>query len=80
MPKTLPYHDGELFVARMEQALDEGDIEFLEKNMPRLEKSHCGARRIFPSERTDQTGSWRRGATHCCRSSLNSRTRHMSST
>ena len=38
MPKTLPYHDGELFVARMEQALDEGDIEFLEKNMPRLER------------------------------------------
>lgn len=38
MPTKRIYRDGELFIAKMEQALDEGGIEFVEANMPRLER------------------------------------------
>ena len=37
MPKPLPYRDGELLVAKMEEARDEGNLDFVEANMPRLE-------------------------------------------
>ena len=39
MATKLPMHDGEPFIARLEQAVEEGDAEFIEANMPRLERS-----------------------------------------
>ena len=38
MPTKRIYRDGEPFIAKMEEALDTSDIEFLEKNMPGLER------------------------------------------
>ena len=32
----LPVHDGEPLIAAMERASDEGDVDFIEANMPRL--------------------------------------------
>lgn len=33
----LPQHDGEAFIAKMEEGIDEGNTDFLEANMERLE-------------------------------------------
>ena len=33
----LPYLDGTPFITRMEQAIEAGDADFVEANMPRLE-------------------------------------------
>ena len=32
-----PYKDGEPFIAKLEEAVIEGDADFIEANMPRLE-------------------------------------------
>ena len=37
MPTKPTYLDGAPFIARMEQAIDAGDADFVEANMPRLE-------------------------------------------
>jgi len=38
MRTRLPWHDGEPFIAKLEQAIDEGNCHFIEANMPRLER------------------------------------------
>ena len=35
---TLDYLDGEPFIAAMEKAQDEGNLDFVQANMPRLER------------------------------------------
>lgn len=34
----LPYRDGEPFIAKLEQGVEAGDADFIEANMPQLEK------------------------------------------
>lgn len=38
MPTRLPMCDGELFIAKLEAAMEDNDCAFIEANMPRLEK------------------------------------------
>ena len=38
MTTRLPWHNGERFIAKLEQAIDEGNADFIEANMPRLER------------------------------------------
>jgi len=38
MPTRLPIQDAEPFIAKLEQAVQEGDADFIEANMPRLER------------------------------------------
>ncbi len=37
MLTKLPYLDGEPFIARMEEAIERGDADLVEANMPRVE-------------------------------------------
>jgi len=47
MTTRLPWHDSERLIAKLEQAIDEGNADFVEANMPRLERligllqDHC---------------------------------------
>ena len=38
MPTKLPMHDGEPFIAKLEQAIEDGGAAFVEANMPRLKQ------------------------------------------
>lgn len=38
MATKLPWHDSERFIAKLEQAIDEGNADFIEANIPRLEE------------------------------------------
>ena len=38
MTTRLPWHDGERFIAKLEQAIEEGNADFVEANMLRLER------------------------------------------
>ena len=37
MPTQLGYLDGERFIAKLEEAVEAGDADYIEANMPRLE-------------------------------------------
>jgi hypothetical protein len=38
MAITLPMNDGEPFIAKLEEAVESGDADFVERNLPRLEQ------------------------------------------
>ncbi len=38
MPTRLPMHDGEPFIATLEKAIKNGNADFIEANMPALER------------------------------------------
>lgn len=38
MPDNLPMYDGERYIAKLEEAVERGDADLIERNMPRLEE------------------------------------------
>jgi len=38
MTTRLPWHDGERFIAKLEETIEEDNADFIEANMPRLEQ------------------------------------------